>query len=104
MCASDITMSLKDNSRPGQAHRVITPSVIAAVDAAVRNDRWRTVEDIRFMLGISHGTAHAILTEHLKFRKICAQWVPHSLTEEQKLNRMSTSLQHLERYHDEEYR
>ncbi|KAF8771221.1 Protein GVQW3 like protein [Argiope bruennichi] len=34
-------VSLKDNSRPGQAHFVITPSVIAAVDAAVRNDGGR---------------------------------------------------------------
>lgn len=31
-------MSLKDSSWSGQAHLVITPSVIAAVDAAVRND------------------------------------------------------------------
>ncbi|KAF8791550.1 Protein GVQW3 like protein [Argiope bruennichi] len=66
-------VSLKDSSRPGQAHLVI-----ATVDAAVRNDRRRTVDDIRLMMGISHGTAHAILTEPLKYRKICAQWVPRS--------------------------
>ncbi|XP_023213374.1 histone-lysine N-methyltransferase SETMAR-like [Centruroides sculpturatus] len=91
-------MSLKDSSWPEQPHCVITSSIIA-----IRTDRLWSVEDIQLMLGISHGTAHAISTQHLKVRKISAQWVPHSLTKEQ-LNRMSTSLQHLEWYHDEEYR
>lgn len=97
-------LASKDSSRLGQVHRVITPSVIAVVDAAIRNDRRRMAEDIRLMLSISHSTAHAIMIHHLKYWKICVQWVPHSLTEDQKLNRMLTSLQHPERYHDEEYR
>ncbi|GBN66295.1 hypothetical protein AVEN_161903-1 [Araneus ventricosus] len=41
--------------------------------------------------------------QHLKFRKICAQWVPHQLTAEQRNNRMALSLSHLQRYHEEEY-
>lgn len=91
-------MLLKYSSRTGQAHRGITPSVFNTV----RKDRRRMVEDIRLMLSISHCTAHIILTEHLKFRKICTLWVPHSLLEEQKLKKVSTSLKLLERYHDEE--
>ncbi|KAF8791593.1 hypothetical protein HNY73_006435 [Argiope bruennichi] len=83
-------VSLKDSSRPGEAHLVIILYVISAVNAAVRNDcRW-TMKDIRLMMSINYGIAHSIFTEHLKYRKICAQWVPHCLTEEQKLKRMST--------------
>lgn len=94
-------MALKDSSRSGQSHLVFTPSITDAVDSAVRNGRQRTVEDIRLMFRISHGNAHAIFTEQMKYRKICAQWGPQSLTEEQKCNRMLTSLHHLERYHVE---
>ena len=39
-----------------------------------------------------------ILSEILGFRKLCAQWVPHSLTIEQKHIRMRLSQQHLERF------
>lgn len=55
------------------------------------------------MVGISHGSIHAIIKDHLQFRKICAQWVPHQLTEEQKIHRIAVSLGHLQRYHEEEY-
>ncbi|GBM79936.1 hypothetical protein AVEN_205505-1 [Araneus ventricosus] len=41
--------------------------------------------------------------QHLKFRKICEQWVPHQLTTEQRNNRMALSLSNLQRYHEEEY-
>ncbi|GFQ94978.1 hypothetical protein TNCT_63771 [Trichonephila clavata] len=65
------------------------------------DQKKQTMEDIRHMLGISHGTTHVILTEDSKFLKMCAQWVPHSLTKELKLNR-TKSLWHLEWYHDKE--
>ncbi|PNF38204.1 hypothetical protein B7P43_G13464 [Cryptotermes secundus] len=54
-------------------------------------------------MGISHGSVHAIVTKHLLYRKIFAQWVPYQLTEEQKTQRMAASLGHLQRYHEEEY-
>ena len=33
---------------------------------------------------MSSTTIHKILHEHLKLRKVCARWVPHMLTEDQK--------------------
>jgi len=38
------------------------------------------------------------LTEVLDLKKLCAQWVPHSLTVEQKYIRMRLSQQHLQRF------
>jgi hypothetical protein len=38
---------------------------------------------------------------HLKFRKVCAWWVPRELKGRAKINRMGLSLQHLLRYADE---
>ncbi|PNF29904.1 hypothetical protein B7P43_G07269, partial [Cryptotermes secundus] len=60
-------------------------------------------EEISFLVGISHGSVHAIVTKHLLYRKICAQWVQRQLMEEQNTQRMAVSLGHLQRYHEEEY-
>ncbi|XP_035211856.1 histone-lysine N-methyltransferase SETMAR-like [Stegodyphus dumicola] len=50
-------------------------------------------------MSISIGSVHTILHERLGYLKVCAQWVPKHLTEEQKINRMSVSMKHLMRYH-----
>ncbi|PNF14668.1 hypothetical protein B7P43_G11440 [Cryptotermes secundus] len=93
---------LQDDARTGQAHRVITPDVIAALGGHILANRRITVEEISLLMGISQCYVHAIVTKRLLYRKICAQWVPHQLTEEQKTQRMAASLGHLQRYHEEE--
>ncbi|GBM86934.1 hypothetical protein AVEN_129018-1 [Araneus ventricosus] len=94
---------LEDDARPGQANRVITTEMIAEAHDLVLNNRRVTVEEIHRLLGISEGTTYTIRHQHLIFRKICAQWVPHHLTAEQRNNRMALSLSQLQRYHEEEY-
>ncbi|GFX43129.1 uncharacterized protein TNCV_2711731 [Trichonephila clavipes] len=94
---------LEDDARPGQAHRVITPEMIAEVNALVLDNCRITMEDIHRLLGISVSTTHTIMHQHLNFRKICAQWVPNQLTAEQRNTRMALSLNHLQRYHEEKY-
>ena len=75
-----------------QAHRAITPDVIARIDSLVRENRRITEEQIRVQVGISHGSVHAIITDHLQFRKICAKCVPQQLTEGQRIDRMAACL------------
>ncbi|PSN39850.1 hypothetical protein C0J52_21007 [Blattella germanica] len=43
---------LEDDARPGQAHRVITPEMIAEVSALVLHIRRITVDEIHRLLGI----------------------------------------------------
>ena len=64
----------------------------------VLEDRRLTERDLVEALHISLGSVSHILSEILGFRKLCAQWVPHSLTMEQKHIRMRLSQQHLERF------
>jgi hypothetical protein len=52
-------------------------------------------------LGCSHGLAHRIMHDRLKFRKLCSRWVLRELKKLEKMNRMGLSLQHLLRYADE---
>lgn len=88
----------------GQDRLIVSLSVLSLLRNSCQNDRRQTVEDIRLMLGISHGTTHPILKEHLKYRVICAQWVLHTLKEEHRLKLISTTLSHLERYNVELFR
>jgi hypothetical protein len=36
--------------------------------------------------------------DHLKFQKVCIWWVPRELKDQEKINRMGLSLQHLLQY------
>ncbi|GFT13461.1 histone-lysine N-methyltransferase SETMAR [Trichonephila clavipes] len=50
---------------------------------------------------VGRTTLHKVVSEKLKFRKLCARWVPGLLTEEHKLKRMACALNFLDRYHKE---
>ena len=47
-----------------------------------------SVKDIASCTGISEGSVQTILKKRLDLRKVCARWVPHLLTEEQKTQRL----------------
>jgi methylphosphotriester-DNA--protein-cysteine methyltransferase len=61
--------SVTDSPRPGQAHRVVTPVVIAAVEAIVKKNRRVTVNEIAAHLDMSHRSAHHIFHDFLQFHK-----------------------------------
>jgi len=52
---------VKDSPRPGQAHRVVTPEVIAAVEAIVKENSRVTVNEITVLLDMNHGLLHHIV-------------------------------------------
>jgi len=53
--------SVTDSPRIGQAHRVVTPEAIAAVEATARENRRITMSEIATHLDMSHGSAHHIV-------------------------------------------
>ena len=52
--------SVTDSPRPGQAHPVVTPEAIAAVEAIVKENRRVTLNEISAHLDMSHGSAEYI--------------------------------------------
>ena len=60
--------SVTDSPRPGQAHRVVTPEGIAAVEAIVKENRRVTVNEIAAHLDMSNGSAHHIVHDKKKKR------------------------------------
>jgi len=73
----------------------------AAVDAFIRSDRRMSISDVVRHTGISRGSVHRIVRNHLKFRKVSARWVPKQLKPEQQAMRMMTSLDNLQHYKTE---
>ena len=71
--------SVEDDTRPGRPKTSITKANIV-----VEQDARLSVKDIPSCTGISEGSVQTILKKRLDLRKVCARWVPHLLTEEQK--------------------
>jgi len=65
--------SVIDSPRPGQAHPVVTPEGIAAVEAIVKENRRVTMNGIAAQLDMSHGSAHRIVRDVLQFHKVSAR-------------------------------
>jgi len=62
--------SVTDSSRPDQAHRILTPEAIAAVEAIVKENRRVTANEIAAHMGMIHGSAHHIVHDVLQFHKV----------------------------------
>jgi len=56
--------SVTDSPRPGQAHPVVTPESIAAVEDIVKDNRRVTANEIAAHLDMSHGSAHRIVRDN----------------------------------------
>ncbi|KAJ8950721.1 hypothetical protein NQ318_012802, partial [Aromia moschata] len=85
--------TLEEEAKVNEAHNrrprtSITEDNIRAIRQLVEGDRRLTVAEISSVVGISYGSAQAIITDQLGFRKVCARWVPRLLTAEQKLTRL----------------
>jgi len=76
--------SVADSPRPGQAHLVVTPEGIAAVEAIVKENRRVTVNEMAAHLDMSHRSARHIVHDVQQYYKMSERWVPRQLTAELK--------------------
>ncbi|GFW56834.1 histone-lysine N-methyltransferase SETMAR [Trichonephila clavipes] len=93
--------NVHDEPRSGRPS-VITDDLVNAVDEKIRKDRLFTISTLALEFpNVGRTTLHKVVSEKLKFRKLCACWVPRLLTEEHKLKRIACALDFLDRYHKE---
>ena len=90
--------SVEDGTRLGRPKISVTKAYIAAVKIVVEQDVRLSVKDIARCTGISEGSVQTILKKRLDLRKVCARWVPHLLTEEQKTQRFKCARELLKTY------
>ena len=90
--------SVEDNTRPVMPKTSVTKTNIAAVKIVVAQDARLSVKDIASCTSISGGSVQTFLKKRLDLRKVCARWVPHLLTEEQKTQRFKCARELLKTY------
>ena len=92
--------SVKDDICPGRPKTSVTKANVAAVKIVVEQDARLSVKDIHVAscTGISEGSVQTILKKRLGLRKVCARWIPHLLTEEQKTKCLKCARELLKTY------
>ena len=83
---------------PGRPVSQSTAENVDKVHQLVLENRKISIEYIVQETGLSTGTVHTILHEHLSMSKVCARWVPKMLTPDMKATRVNTSSVLLSRY------
>ena len=89
--------SVQDDTHPGRP-KTCYQGYITAVKIVVEQDAQLSVKDIASYTGISEGSVQTILKKCLDLRKVCARWVPHLLTEEQKTQCLKCARELLKTY------
>jgi transposase len=90
-----------DDARPGRPVDIATEATVQRMEELIRAERRIRIDSVATALGCSHGLAYSIMDDQLKFRKMCARWVPTELKDREKIkNRMVLSLKYLLRYAD----
>ena len=90
--------SIENDRRVGRPVSVLTEKNVATVKKLIEEDARYTVQEIEELSGIHSSSVLKILHERLGLRKICARWVPHLLTDEQKQSRVRLASQVIEKY------
>ena len=73
---------------PGRPKSCVNEQTIASIKKDIDEDPHISVRELSDTNGLSYGTVHTIITEHLRMKKVCARWIPHLLTVDQKRERV----------------
>ncbi len=89
-------ININDEPRSGRPHTAVTPILINKIKDIVNKDKHITTRKISDAIGISKERVSYTLHNELSLRKLCKKWIPHVLTEENKLKRVEYSRKSLE--------
>ena len=100
-CFKNGQLNIEDSPRSGRPISATDERNIKAGENLVVENRRITIYEIAEILGISSGTVHGILHDHLHMTKVCSTWVPHLPTPLQRHERVETREELLARYEEE---
>ncbi|XP_035227854.1 histone-lysine N-methyltransferase SETMAR-like [Stegodyphus dumicola] len=92
---------IDDAECEGRPSTATNLEIAARMNECILASRRITIDGILNELDISHGSVHKIIADHLKFRKVCARWVPHLSMEEHKGKRFESAFAFLQCYQTE---
>ena len=96
--------SLEDKPRSGKPITIMIFENIQKAKAVIVNDPWCTYDEIEVETKLSRGTIHTIIHEHLKMKKVTSRWVPHQLSEQNKLDRVRICQENLDKFDQDKWR
>jgi hypothetical protein len=64
--------------------QIATEATVQRVEELIQADRRITIDSVATALRYSHGLVYSTMHDHLKFRKVCARWVPRELKDREK--------------------
>ncbi|PNF21375.1 hypothetical protein B7P43_G15465, partial [Cryptotermes secundus] len=95
-------VSVEDDKLSGRPSTSKTTENLENIRELIHEDHLRTIHELEITVIPGINTVRRVVRcGRLGFHKVCARWVPHMLTLQQKMQRMGLALQHLNRYHDE---
>ena len=92
---------MKDDKRPEKPKTSTDERSVKLVADFLAQDRRAMCEEISRATGISPTSEFRILAKNLQKRKVCARWIPHCLTAEQKQKRLEIATLPRQRYNVE---
>ena len=90
--------SIENDPRVGRPISVLMEKNVSTVKTLIEEDARYTMQEIEELSGIHSSSVLKILRERLGLRKICACWVPHLLSDEQKQSEVRLASQVVEKY------
>ena len=84
-------MTFEDKPRSGRPREATTPQKIQKIQDLIKKNPHETTQMLADSTCISRERVQFILYKHLDLKKVCAKWIPHVLTEENKRRRVETS-------------
>ena len=83
----------EDDHRTGRPLSALNEKDVDTARCLISQDVRYTVEEIAMLSGINSSAVFTILKQQLRLRNVCAIWIPHLLTGEQKQNRLDCAEQ-----------
>lgn len=86
---------VEDKLRTGRPSAAVSDANVHLIEQLILEDRHITIDELVIATGISHGSVHTILHDHLGLSKLVSRWIPKMLTAAQKERRYTISLEQL---------
>ena len=86
--------SVHDAPRSGRPSTFVTEQTIDTIRKIIEDDPHSTYQQIEAILGINSMAINSRIHDYLNRRKVCARWVLHTLTDDQKQLRVQFTVIH----------
>ena len=95
---------VEDKHRCGRPITGCTRANIERIHKLVEENPHISLNYLEELTSLSHNLLHRIIHKHLKLRKLSSRWIPHDLTDAQKLKRLKFCEKNLKKFDEGKWR